>query len=47
MLIALVTAQHLAAVNQRIGQFTALRSELKRMLDDCHGGASPAGVLKA
>jgi DNA-binding transcriptional MerR regulator len=33
-----ITARHLAAVDQRISQLTALRGELKRMLADCHGG---------
>jgi DNA-binding transcriptional MerR regulator len=33
-----ITARHLAAVDQRISQLTALRDELARMLDNCHGG---------
>jgi DNA-binding transcriptional MerR regulator len=33
-----ITARHLDAVDLRIKQLTALRKELKRMLDDCHGG---------
>lgn len=33
-----ITARHLDAVDLRIAQLTALRNELKRMLDDCHGG---------
>jgi DNA-binding transcriptional MerR regulator len=33
-----ITARHLDAVDLRIKQLTALRNELKRMLDDCHGG---------
>jgi DNA-binding transcriptional MerR regulator len=33
-----IATRHLAAVDQRIRQLTALKSELKRMLDDCHGG---------
>jgi DNA-binding transcriptional MerR regulator len=33
-----ITARHLDAVDLRIRQLTALRKELKRMLDDCHGG---------
>jgi DNA-binding transcriptional MerR regulator len=33
-----ITARHLVSVDQRIAQLTALRTELSRMLDDCHGG---------
>jgi DNA-binding transcriptional MerR regulator len=33
-----ITTRHLASVNLRIKQLTALRGELQRMLDDCHGG---------
>jgi hypothetical protein len=33
-----ITARHLDAVDLRIKQLTALRKELKKMLDDCHGG---------
>jgi DNA-binding transcriptional MerR regulator len=33
-----ITARHLAAVDQRISQLTALRGELTRMLDNCNGG---------
>jgi DNA-binding transcriptional MerR regulator len=33
-----ITARHLASVNLRIKQLTALQGELQRMLDDCHGG---------
>jgi DNA-binding transcriptional MerR regulator len=33
-----ITARHLAGVDQRISQLTALRDELARMLDNCHGG---------
>jgi DNA-binding transcriptional MerR regulator len=33
-----ITARHLAAVDQRISQLMALRAELARMLDNCHGG---------
>lgn len=33
-----IAARHLEAVDLRIKQLTLLRNELKRMLDDCHGG---------
>jgi DNA-binding transcriptional MerR regulator len=33
-----ITQRHLAAVDQRIAQLTALRTELTRMLDSCSGG---------
>ncbi|UPJ80755.1 helix-turn-helix domain-containing protein [Bradyrhizobium sp. 183] len=33
-----IAARHLDAVDLRIRQLTLLRNELKRMLDECHGG---------
>ncbi len=33
-----IATRHLAAVEQRIRQLTALKRELKQMLDDCRGG---------
>lgn len=33
-----ITARHLDAVDHRIRRLSALRKELKRMLDECHGG---------
>ncbi|MCK1606338.1 helix-turn-helix domain-containing protein [Bradyrhizobium sp. 166] len=33
-----IAARHLDAVDLRIRQLTLLRTELKRMLDECHGG---------
>lgn len=33
-----ITAHHLAAVDQRIAQLKALRTELARMLANCEGG---------
>jgi len=34
-----IAARHLASVDQRIAQLTALRAELKRMLDQCAGSS--------
>jgi DNA-binding transcriptional MerR regulator len=33
-----ITERHLASIDQRIAQLTALRAELARMLDACNGG---------
>lgn len=33
-----ITVRHLATIDQRIAQLTALRAELTRMIDACSGG---------
>jgi DNA-binding transcriptional MerR regulator len=42
-----ITARHLAEVDRRIGQLTALRGELQRMLEECsHGRVCECRIIQ-
>jgi DNA-binding transcriptional MerR regulator len=45
--VDVITRRHLSAVERRIAQLSALRGELRRMLDECnHGRVSDCRVLE-